>query len=335
MQAHRAGCPSVSSFSHYKATFRRLEFNLLTVRDPRITDVAAYIAERKKNFPTAARIKAKQAAEQANGDKRAAALEKEEKIAMELRKQLEKVESSIKRKREQQDEGDEMRDNSPPSEVKPEGSDEEPEVQSTRSQAQPPAPPAKKADVTKHCKYYSTGGTCGKKGKCRFVHDPQVRETAIKERDANNGQLTIQQRLILNDKDQEDLTVLQSIQYLREKGIVKPLDTGAANGQSTVVVGQSRTQQQQQQQQQQAQAQVTQQTQKAQKTQKTQTQQTRTLPAAPPSLPKPPARKDHGLPPHKPPPSALQAAQSSGPVQYKGWNLSGYGNAGPKSEDLP
>ncbi|KAG7109991.1 Protein phosphatase 2C 3 like protein [Verticillium longisporum] len=77
---------------------------------------------------------------------------------------------------------------------------------------------AKKADVSKHCKYYATGGTCGKKGKCRFVHDPEVREAAMKEREANNGNLTIQQRLVLNDKDQEDLTVLRSIQYLREKG---------------------------------------------------------------------------------------------------------------------
>ncbi|KAI8158593.1 hypothetical protein K4K49_007919 [Colletotrichum sp. SAR 10_70] len=195
-----------------------------------VTDVAAYIAERKKRFPTAARVKAKKSAEVAHGSshKFAAALEKEEYLAIKLRKQLEKVESSIKRKREQQDEGDEMRDSSP---VEIKSEDDEPEVASSRAQqAPPPPPPAKKADVTKHCKYYSTGGTCGKKGKCRFVHDPAVREAAMKEREANNGALTIQQRLILNDKDQEDLTVLQSIQYLREKGLMKDDEQSTSNG---------------------------------------------------------------------------------------------------------
>ncbi|TIC94039.1 hypothetical protein CH35J_009379 [Colletotrichum higginsianum] len=177
-----------------------------------VNDVDAYIAERKKRFPTAARVKAKKSAEttQGSGNKISADLEKEENLASKLRRQLEKVESSIKRKREQQDEGDEMRD-SPSLDIKSE--DEEPEVASSRVQpAPPPPPPAKKADISKHCKYYSTGGTCGKKGKCRFVHDPAVREAAMKDREANNGHLTIQQRLILNDKDQEDLTVLQSIQ---------------------------------------------------------------------------------------------------------------------------
>lgn len=151
---------------------------------------------------------------------KAASLEKE---ADRLRKQLRKVEFSIKRKREQGDEGDEMRD---PSE---DSSDDEPEVMSSRTQtAPPPSSSANKADITRHCKYYATGGTCGKKGKCRFVHDPQAREAAIKEREANNGRLTIQQRLILNDKEQEDLAILQSIQYLREKGLMNAAGASAA-----------------------------------------------------------------------------------------------------------
>ncbi|KAM3449704.1 hypothetical protein MY3296_006681 [Beauveria thailandica] len=184
-----------------------------------IGDVAAFLAVRRQNYPTRARIEAKKAAAQAqrNEDK-TASLERE---ADKLRKQLRKVESSIKRKREQGDEGDEMRGASDNS-----SDDGPPETLSTKASSTTiPSRPllaatGKRADVTRHCKYYSTGGTCGKKGKCRFVHDPAIREAAIKEREANHGRLTIQQRLILNDKEQEDLTVLRSIQYLRQKGIM-------------------------------------------------------------------------------------------------------------------
>ncbi|KAF6839867.1 nuclear fragile x mental retardation-interacting protein 1 [Colletotrichum plurivorum] len=276
-----------------------------------VTDVAAYIAERKKRFPTAARVKAKKSAEMAHGgsDKFAAALEKEENLASKLRKQLEKVESSIKRKREQQDEGDEMRDSSP---LNIKSDDDEPEVASSRiQQAPPPPPPAKKADVSKHCKYYSTGGICGKKGKCRFVHDAAVREAAIKEREANNGQLTIQQRLVLNDKDQEDLTVLQSIQYLREKGLMKE-DANAPNGTNGHHAPGG-----------------------SQASQSHSRHSTSSLPAAHSSLPPPPLKHHNGLPPHNPPPSSLSTGNSASSVRYKGWNLSGYGNSGLKSEDLP
>lgn len=259
----------------------------------RVSDLASYVAERKKNFPTAARVKARKDAEVANsGDKRASALEKQEKMAEKLRKQLEKVESSIKRKREQQDEGDEMRDSS--ASIKSE--DDEPETLSTRTQQPPAQVSSKKADVSKQCKYFATGGTCGKKGKCRFVHDPEVRAAAVKEQEANNGQLTIQQRLILNDKDQEDLTVLQSIQYLREKGMIPEEEKSATpeiNGSAT----------------------------------------TQSLPHGLPA--KPPSKRDHRQAPREPPPSAIQMAKTGAPSGYKGWNLSGYGNSGLKSEDLP
>ncbi|KAM3505415.1 hypothetical protein MY10362_002965 [Beauveria mimosiformis] len=197
-----------------------------------IGDVAAFLAVRRQNYPTRARIEAKKAAAQAqrNEDK-TASLERE---ADKLRKQLRKVESSIKRKREQGDEGDEMRGASDNS-----SDDGPPETLSTKASSTTiPSRPlfaatGKRADVTRHCKYYSTGGTCGKKGKCRFVHDPAIREAAIKEREANHGRLTIQQRLILNDKEQEDLTVLRSIQYLRQKGIMSDAiaaSAAASNG---------------------------------------------------------------------------------------------------------
>ncbi|KAG5927979.1 hypothetical protein E4U42_001456 [Claviceps africana] len=191
-----------------------------------ISDVAAFLAERRKNYPTKARVDAKKAAQAAaKSQNETTDLEKQ---ADRLRKQLAKVEFSIKRKREQGDEGDDMRDP-----VANPSDDEKPEVMSSRVKPTAPSPvSAKKADVSRHCKYYSTGGTCGKKGKCRFVHDPEVRKAAIKEREANNGRMTIQQRLILNDKEQEDLAVLQSIQYIRQKGLIEEAsENGVPGGQ--------------------------------------------------------------------------------------------------------
>lgn len=264
----------------------------------RPSDIAAWIAERKRNFPTLSRVKAKMAAEKVNASKeaeareeraRALALEKEQQRADKLRRELEKVESSLKRKREQQDAGDEMREvgaTSSLSSPSAKSEDEKPEAMSTKPDpnANLPPPP-KKADPTKHCKYYSTGGTCGKKGKCRFVHDPEVREAALKEREMNGGRMTLQQRLTLNDKDQEDLTIVKTLAYLKEKGLMqgnpKASNGDAINGHTTTLV------------------------------------------VTKSSLPPPPAS---GLPP-QPPPSVV-----SPPVRYQGWNLSGFGNTGVKNE---
>lgn len=258
----------------------------------RPTDIAEWVAERKRNFPTKNRVKAKLAVQKGGAnkdvdakDERALALEREQQKADKLRKELEKVESSLKRKREQQDAGDEMRDvaaSSSMSSPSVKSEDEKPEAMSTKPDpnANLPPPP-KKADPTKHCKYYSTGGTCGKKGKCRFVHDPEVREAALKEREMNGGRMTLQQRLTLNDKDQEDLTIIKTLAYLKEKGLMEKSPTGnATNGHITTLVTKS-------------------------------------------SLPPPPAS---GLPP-QPPPSVV-----SPKLRYQGWNLSGFGNTGVKSE---
>lgn len=186
------------------------------------SDIAAWIAERRSRFPTKSRIEARKAAAKAqNGDAHQSKGNALEQKAEKLRKQLEKVESSIKRKREQQDEGDDMRDldlSSPSSDVK--SDDEKPEVMSTRQEPSNVPPPPRKADPTKHCKYFSTGGTCGKRGKCRFVHDPAVREAALKEREMNGGRITLQQRITLNDKDQEDLAIVETLKYLQDKGVI-------------------------------------------------------------------------------------------------------------------
>ncbi|RDA96150.1 hypothetical protein CP533_1673 [Ophiocordyceps camponoti-saundersi (nom. inval.)] len=264
-----------------------------------ITDVAAFLAERRKNYPTKERVEAKKAAELARKDEdKAASLEKE---ADRLRKQLRKVESSIKRKREQGDEGDEMRDSSEES-----SDDEKPQVMSSRlDSATTPESSAKKADVSRHCKYYSTGGTCGKKGKCRFVHDPEIREAAIKEREANDGRMTIQQRLILNDKEQEDLTILQSIQYLREKGLMKPVLQSSDKVYRGVKPEKS--------------------------VEKLAAPTPSLLPAAPASLPEPPIKREAGS-------SRRSVAASSGQEHYQGWLLQPYGSTNGKqsmSDDLP
>lgn len=175
------------------------------------------------SYPTKLRIELKrselaklQAVEsQKRSTTQSSKLAQKELEAAKLRKRLEKLDSQIKRKREQHDEGDDMRDVDESSSSSSE--DEKPEISSaTKPASLPPAP--SKADPTKHCKYYSTGGTCGKKGKCRFVHDPTVREAAIKQREANGGKLTLEQRLLLNDKEQEDLTVLKAIQHLKFVG---------------------------------------------------------------------------------------------------------------------
>jgi hypothetical protein len=44
-------------------------------------------------------------------------------------------------------------------------------------------PPPPKAKIQQHCKYYSAGGKCAKKDKCRFVHDVKVRAQALQHKE--------------------------------------------------------------------------------------------------------------------------------------------------------
>jgi hypothetical protein len=278
---------------------------MLTQRSP--IDLIAWVTDRRRNFPTQARVIVKPSDPTSSDkvkpdtgkDPTTLAIERQQQKAEKLRRQLEKVESSIKRKREQQDEGDDMRDvgASPSVSSESKSDDEGPETLPARPEAQPSSslpPPPKKADPSKHCKYYSTGGTCGKKGKCRFVHDPAVREAALKEREMNGGRMTLRQRLVLNDKDQEDLTIVKTLQYLKEKGAIKdnaaaPSTVSASVSQPTASVSPSTTE--------------------------------------PSHLPPPPIKPDStgSLPP---PSSGL----AHGTVRYQGWNLSGFGNTGVKSD---
>ncbi|EFW99405.1 zinc finger transcription factor [Grosmannia clavigera kw1407] len=245
-----------------------------------------------------------------NGTPSLTALERQQQKAEKLRKQLEKVESSIKRKREQQDEGDDMRGvdgESSDASSDSKSDDEAPEAMPIRSEAMPPAP--RRADHSKHCKYYSTGGTCGKKGKCRFVHDPAVRQAALQERERNGGRMTLQQRLILNDKDQEDLTIVKTLQYLKEKGIMKDGVSGPSGAQTSIDSAGSPA---------------------------PESPQLQPMLSQVPETGLEPGQQPHGLP--KQPPSSLllappNASGSAPTVQYQGWNLSGFGNTGVKSSD--
>jgi hypothetical protein len=221
------------------------------------SDLDAWLAERRSRFPTKARREAaeeelrkrreqgrdgknkkehqdKAAKKEGEGETK---LERQQRKAEKLRLELEKAErkmaslSGSKRKRETGDEGDED-----PGEVSEEESDDsfssdsensKPEAMSSRNAApiriqQPP-----KAQLQRHCKYFSTGGTCGKKGKCRFVHDQEVRDQALRDKEANGGKMTLAQRLILNDTAKDDLTILKSIKYLKEKGLMSEQLTGS------------------------------------------------------------------------------------------------------------
>lgn len=200
---------------------------LLGADAPVIPDMAAWIAERKANFPTKARVEAKKVAEAAAAPKAdnsskptVTKIDKDQAKIDRLEKKLSKLKGSIeKRKRAANDEGDEMRaddslDQSDSSD------DEEPEVQTSSKPANGflPPPPITRADPSNHCKYYSTGGTCGKKGKCRFKHDPAVREAALQERTRNGGRMTLRQRMLLNDKDHDDMDVVKAIVEMRGSG---------------------------------------------------------------------------------------------------------------------
>lgn len=222
------------------------------------TDLEDWLAERRARFPTKARRDAaaeelrqrreqqREARQKAQHEKSIkkeegeSKLEKQQRKAEKLRLELEKAERKIqesmqggaKRKRENGDEGDDARGQA--SEGESDGSssseseDSKPEAVSSRHHHPYRMAQTPKAQLQRHCKYFSTGGTCGKKGKCRFVHDQEVRNQALRDKEANGGKMTLAQRLILNDTAKDDLTILKSIKYLKEKGLMPEQLTGSA-----------------------------------------------------------------------------------------------------------
>jgi hypothetical protein len=107
--------------------------------------------------------------------------------------------------------------------------DQAPETQTSRRTAPLQVLPPKKPILERQCKYFSTGGTCGKKGKCRFVHDQSVRDKALREKELNGGRMTLAQRLVQNDKEKDDLLILKSIKYLYERGVLEEPAASASN----------------------------------------------------------------------------------------------------------
>lgn len=232
------------------------------------TDLKIWLAERKKKFPTKAvreaaaeqlRLRRAQAYEgkikkeevkikKEEGEEKFSKkiegetkLEKQQRKAEKLRLELEKAERKIqeeisgsKRKRGNGDEGDadcgQVSDNDSDSSASSD-SDDKPEKLSSHTSSLVRNPPPK-AQLQRHCKYFSTGGTCGKKGKCRFVHDQEVRNQALRDKEANGGKMTLAQRLILNDTAKDDLTILKSIKYLKEKGLMPDQLTSVGPGYS-------------------------------------------------------------------------------------------------------
>ncbi len=190
--------------------------------------MAAWIAERKANYPTKKRIQEKKAealkiAPATNStNETSIKMDSDEEKLGKLQEELSKVEKRLKekRKRSANDEGDDMRidhDRFDSTSVKSEN--EAPESLSSHNKPSSlPPPPIVRADPSSHCKYYATGGKCGKKDKCRFKHDPAVREAALQEQTRNGGRLTLKQRLMLNDKNMEDRETVEAILSLRSNG---------------------------------------------------------------------------------------------------------------------
>ena len=193
-----------------------------------IPNMEAWLAERKANYPTKKRIQDKKKAEalkSAQAEKDAenadAKVDSDEEKLGKLQAEMSKVEQRLKekRKRSANDEGDEMRtDHAHQDSASIKSEDEAPESLTTHKPASLPPPPIIRADPTSHCKYYATGGKCGKKDKCRFKHDPAVREAALQEQTRNGGRLTLKQRLMLNDKNMEDRETVEAILSLRSNG---------------------------------------------------------------------------------------------------------------------
>jgi hypothetical protein len=184
-------------------------------------------------------------------------LEKQQRKAEKLRKQLEKAERKLqesikageKRKRSIDDEGDEGEgndkkgddvdqlianatakatagaanesesSNSSDSLSNSDSDDSAPDAQSSRRSGPTKVLPPARAQLQIPCKYFSTGGSCGKKGKCRFVHDQTVRDAAIKER-AKGGRMSLAERLQQNEIEKEELMVLKAIKYAAEHGLL-------------------------------------------------------------------------------------------------------------------
>lgn len=108
-------------------------------------------------------------------------------------------------------------------------SDSEPETHTSRQTGPVQVLPPKKPILQRQCKYFSTGGTCGKKGKCRFVHDQSVRDAALREKEMNGGRMTLAQRLVQNDKEKEDVVIVKSIKFLGDRGLLnEPHATSAS-----------------------------------------------------------------------------------------------------------
>lgn len=183
-------------------------------------------------------------------------LEKQQRKAEKLRKQLEKAEKKLqesiragsKRKRDVGDDGDEdgnadnvkqgadttaapgAKDGSDSDDSDDSGSDSDsddsgPEAKSSHGIHNVTLPP--RAPVPRPCKYFSNGGNCGKKGKCRFLHDQSVRDAALKEK-AKGGRMTLSERLQQNEREKQELTVLKAIKYAAEHGLLEDPSTVSA-----------------------------------------------------------------------------------------------------------
>lgn len=106
--------------------------------------------------------------------------------------------------------------------------------------------------------------------------------------------MTLQQRLLLNDKNDQDLTIVESLKYLHDKGLIPSKGASAAVS--------------------------------ADKSEPANRSAAATTSNS--SLPPKPTQTPNGLPPIPP-----TVVGSSPTVKYNGWNLQGFGNTGVKSPE--
>lgn len=98
-------------------------------------------------------------------------------------------------------------------------SDDAPEAVSSKSHLPLKVPPPVRPVIRQQCKYFAQGLICGKKNKCRFVHDQATRVLALAEI-AGAGRISLADRFRANDREREDLTVLKAIKHLARQGVL-------------------------------------------------------------------------------------------------------------------
>ncbi|KAI5817142.1 hypothetical protein BZA77DRAFT_310922 [Pyronema omphalodes] len=201
-------------------------------------EIAAWIAERKKKFPSAAR-RAEAEKEDAERKERWAKMAEEKKEA-ELRerekqleareRQLKEKEESLKRKREEGDNGNDDRDLEGGEDEDDDGPPEEASAKErTVMRDDRKSGEAQQKKKRKACRHWEKTGECGRGDACSFWHDEAKKGKGRDKKEKTQQKpkeevkrVSLYQRLVEREMDSQNETLLQVIKYLVETGILKP-----------------------------------------------------------------------------------------------------------------